>query len=65
MKIVKIVGFALLAYVLVVVAFESLIGVIQPSGDSTLVITPFEPDGASRRPVPSVKRIRRCRASSH
>lgn len=53
MKIVKIVGFALLAYVLVVVAFESLIGVIQPSGDSTLVITTFEPDGASHDRVVS------------
>lgn len=47
MKIVKIVGFALLAYVLVIVAFESLIGVVQPSGDSTLVITTFDADGKS------------------
>ena len=34
-------------YVGLVVAFESLIGIIQPANDSTLVITTFDADGTS------------------
>jgi hypothetical protein len=41
----KILAFVVVAYVLVVVAFESLIGFTQPSNASTLVITTFDPDG--------------------
>ena len=41
-KIAKI-GLALLAgYVLVVVAFETLLGITQPAGQSTLVITTYD-----------------------
>ena len=32
-------------YVAVVVAFESLIGIIQPAGETTLVITTMDDDG--------------------
>jgi hypothetical protein len=46
MKIVKIVVILLVVYVGIVVAFESLIGYLQPSGGSTLVITTFDADGA-------------------
>jgi len=44
MKIVKIVAIVLLAWVGVVVAFESLIGYFQPESGSTLILTSFEPD---------------------
>jgi hypothetical protein len=46
MKVLKIVAVLALAYVGVVVAFESLIGYFQPRAGSTLVITTFDPDGA-------------------
>ncbi|MCC6848236.1 MAG: hypothetical protein IT294_07010 [Deltaproteobacteria bacterium] len=36
-----------LAYVAVVAAFESLIGVVQPAGGATLVLTTFDPDGTA------------------
>jgi F420H(2)-dependent quinone reductase len=41
----KILAIAVVAYVMVVVAFESLIGFFQPSNTSTLVLTTFDPDG--------------------
>jgi len=41
----KILAFVVVAYVLVVVAFESMIGFMQPSNASTLVITTFDADG--------------------
>jgi len=44
MKAVKIVGIAVLVYVGIVVAFESLIGYFQPTPGSTLVITTFDQD---------------------
>jgi len=45
MRAFKIVAIALLVYVGIVVAFESLIGYLQPAAGSTLVITTFDPDG--------------------
>jgi hypothetical protein len=45
MKAVKIVAIVALAYAGIVVAFESLIGYLQPTAGSTLVITTFEADG--------------------
>jgi hypothetical protein len=45
MKIVKIVGIAVLVYVGIVVAFESLIGYFQPATGSILVITTFDGNG--------------------
>ena len=45
MKAVKIVGIAVLAYVGIVTAFESMIGYFQPASGSTLVITTFDGDG--------------------
>jgi hypothetical protein len=50
---VKIVGIAVLAYVGIVVAFESMIGLFQPAGESTLLITTTDEDGTSRDRVVS------------
>jgi hypothetical protein len=47
MKIVKRVAIVLVAYVGIVVAFESLIGVLQPTAGETLVITTRDADGAT------------------
>ncbi len=44
MKALKIVAIVVLAYVGIVVAFESLIGYFQPTAGSTLVITTFDGD---------------------
>lgn len=41
----KIIVIVVLVYVGIVVAFESLIGFVQPAGGSTLVLTTFDPDG--------------------
>jgi hypothetical protein len=41
----KVVAIVALVYVALVVAFESMIGVLQPAGGSTLVLTTFDPDG--------------------
>jgi hypothetical protein len=45
MKSVKIAVIAIAVYVGIVVAFESLIGVLQPASESTLVLTTTDPDG--------------------
>jgi hypothetical protein len=45
MKALKIAAVVLLVYVGIVVAFESLIGTLQPESGATLVITTFDPDG--------------------
>jgi hypothetical protein len=45
MKALKIVAIVVLVYVGIVVAFESLIGYLQPTAESTLVITTFDGDG--------------------
>ena len=53
MKAVKIAVIAVVAYVGLVVAFESLIGIFQPAGESTLVITTVDADGAAHDRVVS------------
>lgn len=45
MKTLKIIAIVVMAYLGVVVAFESLIGYFQPKAGSTLVITSFDADG--------------------
>jgi hypothetical protein len=45
MRIVKIAVIVLLVYVAIVAAFESLIGTLQPTAGSTLVITTFDGSG--------------------
>lgn len=45
MKALKFAVIALVVYVGIVVAFESLIGFFQPTADTTLVLTTFDPDG--------------------
>ena len=47
MRAVKILAIVLVVYVGIVVAFESLIGTLQPTNDGTLVITTFEAGGKS------------------
>ena len=47
MRALKIVAVAFLVYVGIVVAFESLIGTMQPQAGSTLVITTFDAGGTS------------------
>jgi hypothetical protein len=46
MKALKIAAIVIVIYVGIVVAFESLIGVLQPSAGSTLVITTFDESNA-------------------
>jgi len=53
MKVLKIVALVALAYVGIVAVFESLLGWVQPSGGSTLVITTFDPDGTAHDRVVS------------
>ena len=53
MKIVKGFFAAVLTYVAIVVAFESMIGVIQPQAGSTLVLTTFGEDGSAHDRVVS------------
>ena len=45
MKALKLIGILVLAYIGVIVAFESLLGYFQPAGQSTLVITTTDDDG--------------------
>lgn len=45
MKAVKIAGILLFIYILLVAAFESLLGYYQPEGARTLVITTTDADG--------------------
>jgi hypothetical protein len=52
MRLLKVVAIVALVYVGIVVAFESLIGVLQPANEATLVITTFE-DGAGHDRVVS------------
>ncbi len=53
MKPVKIAAIVILVYVGIVVAFESMIGIFQPAGGSTLVITTIEDGGAAHDRVVS------------
>jgi len=47
MKILKIVFFLIIAYVGIVVLFESLLGYFQPDAGDTMVISTFDPDGTT------------------
>ncbi len=47
MKALKIIAILFGVYVGVVVAFESLLGYVQPAGGSTQVITTFDADGTA------------------
>ena len=53
MKALKIVVILVLVYLGIVVAFESLIGFLQPQAGSTLVITTLDASGASHQRVVS------------
>lgn len=53
MRAVKIAGIVVLVYVGIVVAFESLIGVVQPASESTLVLTTTDADGTPHERVVS------------
>jgi len=53
MKVVRVVGIVALVYVGIVVAFESLLGVLQPTSAATLVITTFDEDGTAHDRVVS------------
>ncbi len=46
-KAVKLIAILFLGYVGMVVAFESLLGIFQPTSQSTLVITTTDEDGAT------------------
>lgn len=48
MKAIKIVGVVFLVYVLIVVAFESLLGYFQPYGEGMMVITTTDSSGESK-----------------
>lgn len=47
------VAIAIVGYVGLVVLFESMLGLFQPQGSDTLVITTFDPDGTAHRRVVS------------
>ena len=47
MKAVKRIATLFLVYVGIIVAFESLLGFFQPTGQNTLVITTTDEDGAT------------------
>ncbi|MGH0035424.1 MAG: nitroreductase/quinone reductase family protein [Myxococcota bacterium] len=53
MRVAKIVGIVLLAYAGIVVAFESMIGVLQPANQSTIVITTIDEGGTAHERVVS------------
>ena len=53
MKASKIAAIAVVVYVGIVVAFESLIGFFQPAGGTTLVITTVDADGTAHDRVVS------------
>jgi hypothetical protein len=53
MKAIKIIAIVLFAYVAVVVAFESMIGFLQPKGETTMVITTQDQSGSAKERVVS------------
>jgi len=55
MKALKILLIAALGYAAIVVAFESMIGYMQPSGGTTLAITTFDADGPHTRVVSGLR----------
>ncbi len=46
-KVVKIAVVIVGIYVVLVIAFESMLGYVQPGGDAALVITTFDADGTA------------------
>jgi hypothetical protein len=53
MRVLKIVAIVAVAYVGVVVVFESLLGVLQPTPDATVLIRTFDEDGTAHERVVS------------
>ena len=53
MKVLKIGAILILAYLAIIVAFESMIGILQPRSGSVLVITTFDEGGAAHDRVVS------------
>lgn len=53
MRALRLALIAFAAYVTLVVAFESLLGWVQPGGGQTIVITTFDPDGKAHDRVVS------------
>jgi hypothetical protein len=53
MRVIKIAGITILIYVGIVVVFELLLGIVQPAGDSTLVLTTTDANGAAHERVVS------------
>ena len=53
MKALKIAGIVILAWIGIVVLFESLIGIIQPMGEPAIVLTTFDADGTAHDRVVS------------
>jgi uncharacterized pyridoxamine 5'-phosphate oxidase family protein len=53
MRAIRLLAIVLVAYVGIVVAFESLIGFFQPAGGGTLVITTTDEDGGAHDRVVS------------
>lgn len=51
MKVVKIAAIVVIAYVGIVIAFESMIGFLQPTNTSTIVITTTDAVGSHERVV--------------
>ena len=43
----KVLAIVVLIYIAIVVAFESLIGFVQPANQSTLSLTSYDPDGTA------------------
>jgi hypothetical protein len=53
MKVVKVIVILAVVYVAIVAAFESMIGYIQPTQETTVVITTFDANGAAHERVVS------------
>jgi len=60
MKLVKWVAILFVVYVGIVVAFESLLGIIQPEAESTVVITIMDEDG-----IPADRVVSRLESDGH
>ena len=45
MRVIRLIAIVLLVYVGIVVVFEALLGIVQPAGGTTLVITTADEDG--------------------
>ena len=51
MKAVKLIAILVLVYVGIIVAFESMLGIFQPGGQGTVVITTTDEDGDTNERV--------------